>query len=420
MSDYQQQRQNIQLTENDWRTLLRNGGIQALIQKQKDIENEYKNQPVLIALIGEAGCGKSTLIRRFMGMSPDDEGEPKIGECVSECTKEGREYRKSGTSVVYVDLPGVGSTTSSCAFTTPKEQINYCKLYRLHTVDYFVLLSHNKFTEQDKRLAKYITDELKKKFVFVQTKIDLLRLEGGNKLLEKRAGFDAVKAKIREQLQTQLAADNVHKIFLVSNQFIESESDGKTIYEYDQSPDYEFDRLWEAIQSDMISEDGLGAEKGRAFVLATGAVCESAIRTAANSLRKQKWGWATLSGVIGAVPIPGVSISCDIAIIVTKATDYFFLFGLNPINFMGPGTAKEKLTNLIQALYASLGVRASAILGTMLGISAGEESVKAVPVVGVAIGSFVGAGVSFASTCVILGQVIDFCEKEALKLIHRN
>lgn len=161
-----------------------------------------------------------------------------------------------------------------------------------------------------------------------------------------------------------------------------------------------------------------GCRKGANIHISTGAISTNAISAMANVLRSQKWGWSALSAIIGAVPIPGVSLMCDAAIVAAKAKEYFLLFGLNPIHFMGQGTAKEKLQNLIKVLSTSLGIRAASVLGTVVSLSAIEEGIKAMPVVGAIVGTVVGSGVSYASTCIILGQVIDFCEIEALKLIN--
>ena len=85
---------------------------------------------------------------------------------------------------------------------------------------------------------------------------------------------------------------------------------------YDTSPHYEFDLLLKQIQNDMQGQDGLPTKKGEAFILATDTISENAIRAKANALRNQSWGWAMLSGIIGAIPILGVSLACDSMIVV--------------------------------------------------------------------------------------------------------
>jgi uncharacterized protein (DUF697 family) len=326
------------------------------------------------------------------------------------------EYRKEGTGLVYIDLPGVGNTTTTYAFSTRNDQESYCKRFRLQAIDYFLLVSQNKFNNQEKLLADYITQILKKNFLFVQTKMDLLREEFGNQAMEDKEGFDAVKTMIRTDIQKELGRNSAERIFLVSNRVIKVGAYRQQRRIYDISRDYEFDLLLKQIQDDMLGEDGLNSVKGQAFILATDAISESAIRAKANVLRNQSWGWATLSGLIGAVPIPGVSISCDAAIIVAQATNYFNAFGLNPIRYFGEGSATKKIKKLTQMMSASIVSRNAIIVGMAFGFNVVEEEIKLIPIVG----SVVGAGISFISTCALLRQLIDFCESEALKVIHQN
>jgi GTP-binding protein EngB required for normal cell division/uncharacterized protein (DUF697 family) len=374
----------------------------------------------LIAIIGQTGSGKSTLIRRLLGLSPDDPNGPAVGRSVTECTKKSTEYRKEGTGLVYVDLPGVGSIRTTCAFQTPEEKDAYCKSFRLQTIDYFLLVSQNKFTEQENLLAEYITQKLKKKFLFVQTKMDLLRKEFGNQRIEDTRGFEAVKRMIRTDIQKQLGRNTAERIFLVSNDVIKVGPDEQQRLVYDNSSDYEFDILMKQIQDDMLGENGLNSLKGQAFIRATGAISKNAIQAKANALRNQSWSWSILSGVIGAVPIPGVSLACDSALVISLATDYFCEFGLNHVSFLGDGTPAEKMKNLVKVMSASMGPRVAATLTTAVGLSFIEEGSKAIPIAGAVIGSVLGAGVSFTSTCIILHQLIDFCEIEALKFIHQD
>ncbi|CAF3950532.1 unnamed protein product [Rotaria sordida] len=144
---------NLQLTEDDWRKILRQGGVKAVLEKKKEIKEQEKKQPVLIAVIGQTGSGKSTLIRRLLGYQPNDPNGPAIGKSVEECTTTSKEYHKPDTGLVYIDLPGIGSTTASCSFKSPTEQEEYATRFRLQTIDYFLLVSQNKFNDQENLLA---------------------------------------------------------------------------------------------------------------------------------------------------------------------------------------------------------------------------------------------------------------------------
>ncbi len=232
-------------------------GVEGVLKKKKEIEDEWKKQRVLIAVVGQTGSGKSTIIHRLLGYQPGDQNGPVVGESVTECTKEAKEYLKEGTGLVYIDLPGIGSTTTTYAFSTRNDQDMYCTRFRLQTIDYFLLVSQNKFNNQEKLLADYITQILKKKFLFVQTKMDLLRKEYGNQIIEDNEGFDVVKTMIRTDIQKQLRLNTAERIFLVSNDVIKVRVDGQQRRTYDTSPDYEYDLLLKQIQDDMLGEEGL-------------------------------------------------------------------------------------------------------------------------------------------------------------------
>lgn len=353
----------------------------------------------------------------MLGLPPNDRNGPAVGKGIKECTKKAAEYRKEGTSLIYIDLPGVNSTTKTCAINTPQQMTAYAKFYRLQTIDYFILLSQSKFNEQEKILVNYITRVLKKNYIFVQTKMDEVRREHEHKVLEMEKGFDAVKTLIRTQIQSELGCPTTERIFLISNGTHLSESNGQKHWAFDNSSEYEFDLLTKKILEDMSGENGLGACKVDAFILATGAISESVVRATANTLRKQSWGWSTLSGIIGAIPVPGVSLVCDVSMIIGLAADYFKTFGLEPSRYFQGEGATEKLKNLTKLMSASLGARTAAVLATVVGVSLVEEGTKAVPIIGTVIGSVLGATTSFTSTCILLHELINFCEKEALKMM---
>ena len=403
----------------DWKNIFSEGGIDAVVTKKNELDNEWKTLPVVIAVVGQTGSGKSTLIRRMLSYQPRDSNGPAIGQAVNECTKEAAQYKKEGTGLLYIDLPGVNSSTTTNDINTPEQIKAYSERFRLHTVDYFLLVSQNKFNAQEKILAKYITKELKKKFLFVQTKMDSLRNEDGNKFLEEDEGFDAVKNLIRNQIQNQLGFPTSERIFLISNGTFKVSLDNEPCWVYDNSPEYEFDGLIKRIHNDMAGTDGLAKLKVDAFILSTGNICESAIRAIANTLRQQSTKWPAIAATIGLVPIPGVSLLCDSGIIIGVAINYFEMFGMKPEDFIKGDTKSEQMTNLINLIGASMGVRAAAILSTAIGLSILEEGVKAIPIIGFVLGSVLGAVTSYISVEIVLNRLIDFCEKEAL-LLMRN
>ena len=124
--------------------------------------------------------------------------------------------------------------------------------------------------------------------------------------------------------------------------------------------------------------------------------------------------------MIGAVPIPGVSLACDSAIVLKVASEYFRTFGLDPASYITGDNPVERLKSLVDVMRAGMGARAAALLTTVISASLFEEGIKSIPAIGVIVGTAAGATTSFASTSLILDDLVDFCEQEALKMMQTN
>ncbi|XP_049917915.1 interferon-inducible GTPase 5-like [Epinephelus moara] len=127
------------------------------IQEYLDKEN---NTPINIAVTGESGSGKSTFVNAFRGINNEDERAAPTG-CV-ETTIEVTPYpHPNYPNVTLWDIPGIGR------FPADK----YLKFVGFERFDFFIIISADRFRENDVKLAQEI-QRMKKKFYFVRSKID--------------------------------------------------------------------------------------------------------------------------------------------------------------------------------------------------------------------------------------------------------
>ncbi|CAF3986620.1 unnamed protein product, partial [Adineta steineri] len=378
-------------------------GLNGVINYITELSEEWKKQKVLIALVGGSGSGKSTLINRFRSLLPDEEGAANTLGGIRECTLEIHEYPMKDTNVVYYDLPGVG--TRRFPFHEKSSQAKYAEKFHLSNYDYFMIVVHGRFDEDDWNLARYISEELKRNYSFVLTHVDVIRQDMKYRKAEKIYGFAHVKDEIREDIRQVLRDANPDKIFLVSNQIIEHKESGR--YMYTNDPEYEFDRLVRQIHLGMVHE-----KKAEAFIMSTKSISEHAIRAKADVLRGYVKYLSIVSGAAGIIPFPMVSASVDMAIIMHSAETYFNAFGLKDSHVLQnlvleEGTFGEKLEYMLEAIKTSLGAKvAIGVAGSMLI----EETLKFIPLVG----SVAGVGLSYATTSHLLHSLINYFEQEAL------
>ncbi|KAF1373431.1 hypothetical protein PFLUV_G00238790 [Perca fluviatilis] len=119
--------------------------------------------PLNIAITGESGSGKSTFVNAFRGIRNSDK-ERAAPTGVKETTTDVTSYpHPNYPNITLWDLPGIGTTK----FPADK----YLKLVKFKRYDFFIIMSADRFRENDVKLAKEI-QKMKKKFYFVRSKID--------------------------------------------------------------------------------------------------------------------------------------------------------------------------------------------------------------------------------------------------------
>ncbi|XP_028424284.1 T-cell-specific guanine nucleotide triphosphate-binding protein 1-like [Perca flavescens] len=125
--------------------------------------DELDNVQLNIAITGECGSGKSTFVNAFRGINNRDK-ERAAPTGVKETTTDVTPYpHPKYSNVTLWDLPGIGTTKF------PADE--YLKLVEFKKFDFFIIISADRFRENDVKLAKEI-QKMKKKFYFVRSKID--------------------------------------------------------------------------------------------------------------------------------------------------------------------------------------------------------------------------------------------------------
>ncbi|KAK0148557.1 Interferon-inducible GTPase 5 [Merluccius polli] len=269
-------------------------GLAASITK-KYLE-DINNVPLNIAVTGESGSGKSTFVNALRGTDNRDETAAPTG--VKETTKEPESYpHPRYQNVILWDLPGIGTTKF------PADQ--YLKLVGFERFDFFIIVSADRFTENDAKLAQEIK-KMGKKFYFIRPKIDN-NLHAAERSQRKYDEGETLQ-EIRENCIKGLVDQGVSpQVFMVS------------LFDLHK---YDFQTLLETIEREMPSL------KRDVLILAV-PVCRSFIHKKKEVFSSRIKYYALLSAGAAAVPVPGLSFPVDAVILVSVLTTYVDGFGLD-------------------------------------------------------------------------------------------
>ncbi|XP_007437842.1 interferon-inducible GTPase 5 isoform X2 [Python bivittatus] len=366
---------------------LEEGRMDKAVSKIRENLEALENICLDIAVTGESGSGKSSFVNAIRGLGDEEVESAPTG--VVETTKEATPYsHPKHPNVTIWDLPGIGTPTFQAS--TYLEQVEFSRY------DFFILIASERFKTSHAQLAQEI-GRLGKHFYFVRSKADA-DLEASKKRRSQTYNEEAVLGQIRENCQECLLAEGVpnSRVFLLSN------------WELDK---YDFKMLEETL------EEELPKHKRHTFLLALPNISLSILQKKKVALQKEIWKLAAVSCGVAAVPVPGLSVTCDVAILLNYLSKYRSNFGLDEESLTRLAKKVNKPVEEIKEVIKSpLAKEISKDLVLKLLTKAGggalmfiEYLVSAVPV----FGSIAAGGISFGTTYYMLWSCLNEVANDA-------
>ncbi|XP_065276381.1 interferon-inducible GTPase 5-like [Emys orbicularis] len=372
--------------------IVERGNLTAAAAELQEKLKSLENTPLDIAITGESGAGKSSFINAIRGLHDDDEGAAKTG--VTQTTMEPKAYPHPRLpNVKLCDLPGIG---------TPRFQADkYLNQVKFNNYDFFIIVSATRFTSHHTTLAREI-HKMGKRFYYVRSKVDIdLNAE------KRKKNFNEARTlqKIREDCIKNLreAGEASPRVFLLCSW---------------ELANYDFQLLQETLENDLDDQ------RRHVFILAMPNISAKILEKKKAELQEHIWAVALLSCAIGALPVPGVSLVCDVAILVFHMKSYCMAFGLDdesltrlaqqvdkPVAELKSVIKKSPLASAITERFV-LSLLSTSVYGALMVV---ELILNFVP----GLGSLAGAGISFVTTRYMLQSFLDEAAEDAQKVLTK-
>uniref|UniRef100_A0A674I9K6 IRG-type G domain-containing protein n=1 Tax=Terrapene triunguis TaxID=2587831 RepID=A0A674I9K6_9SAUR len=265
---------------------------------QAELES-FKSTILNIAVTGETGAGKSSFINALQGLTAEGDGAAPTG--VTETMTEPTVYPyPNHPNVRLWDLPGTG---------TPDFQPNtYLKQVNFKCYDFFVIIASECFKGIHMALAREI-ERMGKRFYFVRSKVDedLCNEERDHpRTFSQESVLERLRMDCRKHLQK--AGISNPEIFLLSScEFTKYDAPG----------------LVKTLQDDIQGLQRL------AFLLSLPNLSAEIIEEKKAALKKWIWLISLASAFVNVIPIPGISVACDISILLGSMIAFYKYFGLD-------------------------------------------------------------------------------------------
>ncbi|XP_076155024.1 interferon-inducible GTPase 5-like [Alosa pseudoharengus] len=277
--------------------LLKNSGektVELAMATAQEVVNRLDNVVLNIAISGETGAGKSSLVNAIRGLTDTDDGAAPTG--VTQTTSEPTPYpHPTMENVTIWDLPGTGEPGFK-----PKK---YIKTVQFKTYDFFIIVSATRFRQNDIVLAKEIKRN-KKKFYFVRTKID----RDVEEEVKKGVLEEQTLPTIREDCEKNLNELESPPVFLITSRDLSR---------------FDFQNLVETLEAELPEH------KTQALVLSLPVYSQRSLEKKYNIFKKAAWASAITAGAVGGIPVPMVSIAFEFTVILSFLTKCYFSFGLD-------------------------------------------------------------------------------------------
>ncbi|XP_039178563.1 interferon-inducible GTPase 5-like [Crotalus tigris] len=371
----------------DLRSDLNQGSVPKVTAEYQQCLNEMQNLPLDIAVTGDAGVGKSSFINAFRGVMDDDNDAAEVAAV--EGTKMPKPYPyPSFPNIKLWDLPGIG---------TPKfRAAEYMKKVQFERYDVFLIIISNRFTENDALLAKEI-QKMRKKFYYVRAHIDeSIKNESRKRDFNEMETLSAIRKHCEGVLKE--AAELSERVFLISNHHAHM---------------YDFPLLQETMTAELPDH------KKQILTLAVHIFSENELMKKKELMKAYIKKVAWVSCACGAVPLPGLSIACDVGIFIDVLRRFCQVFGLDDrsLRFLALQTGKEfeelrsaiKKTPLANTINAELVFSLLMKSSVWVTVSVVEVALEVIPV----LGSLFGGASSYLVTCHFLNSFLDDAVEDA-------
>jgi len=419
MGSFSQRLQSINMSETDedekkvMEEIYKKMGLSGIQQYCQEKIDRYKKQSVKIAITGQSGAGKSSLINRLRNLTPDDKDQKHYAAVgVTETTARITEYEFPDNPLLKLyDLPGAGTANFPID--------SYARDTKFEDYDAFVILTKDRFMENDKRVATMIGDSLKKPFFFARSKMDnTFRDEAEDKGedFDPKETEQQIRKKCIDELDDRETATTVtgektlRKIYLLSK--VDKATYGGKDIEF---PD-----------NDLLKVDILKSLNGlqkTALAFSIKSASEGMLEMKVAELKARiKW-CALASAAGGAVPVPGVSAAVDMGLMTTEA--YFqkkqLLIDSSSMEKHKKAYGEEFHERIKAGMDEGVAkyIQDAAkllrnIMARVVASEATEIGFKAIPI----LGSVIGAGLSAGVTASMLHSMLNSHQEIAFRCLE--
>ncbi|CAF0718904.1 unnamed protein product [Adineta ricciae] len=343
-----------------------------------------------------SGVGKSTFINTMRDLPPDHPKAAKTCSNTEGTTVVGEYPDVKNPKVVYYDFPGPG---------VPNFPIGeYSKTFKLNSYDFFIILVSNRFTENDCYLANEL-HECQKKFFCVRSRIDQNITNGSEDRgdeFNEQVYLDETKEICQENLKS---IPGEHPVYLISGRL-------KNYTKWD------FPKL---VQNLIENAPDL---KREALIHTISANSHEAVEQKGALIRSRIFKVALASAGLAAVPVPGLSICCDVVLMIREIRLYLKDFGVDKeaIESLSKRLGIN-LEDLLEVVYGAKMVFLDAddtgirrlLMGklseTAIACASGEGA-RYLPL----IGPFISSGISFTAVY----NVLHYFLEEIIVLAHKR
>ncbi|XP_053867105.1 interferon-inducible GTPase 5-like [Malaclemys terrapin pileata] len=345
----------------------------AISNVQQRTPESFNSHTLHIAITGESGSGKSSLINTMRGLRAGDEGAAETG-MLDTMTMPVAYQDPVLPGVTLWDLPGVG---------TPYFPLNtYCEALNLSQYDFFIIVGSQRFRSDHARLVREI-QRMGKRFYFVRSKADM-DLDASRRQRPSSYNEERILEQIREDCRRGVAAEGVGHppVFVVSS------------WEPNR---YDFPLLRQTLQME------LPRLRRHAFLFSLPAVASPIINQKKAALKGEIWKIALFSCLLAAIPVPGLAFLGTFFIFRKHLSRYYIIFGVDDRSLSALAWQIGKSVLELTAVMTSLGITAMMALKLLLdsvgtAVMVAEYSSERRPV----FGAMVSGGVALVTTSFML------------------